>query len=268
VIWVYTRMRSCGLTLVRTGWKPIHMYLPLPKPRIETWSATRRTKLSLLGTIGLGLSDFNNNKPKEKVVFFLLTVFFFFFSICPGCGIWSGESGAGKTEAAKKVMGFKQLLEKKIFFLFNPTIELNQPFRSFWQIMQYIASVSGGGHSSQIQEIKAMVLATNPLLESFGCAKTLRNNNSSRHVTPFSLSNLHITTSTNNSILPWLFHRESTLRFNSTGKENPLVPLLPITSWKRCSATYSYYQKSKLNACLIAVFNFKGSSCLSDQEWT
>jgi myosin-1 len=49
------------------------------------------------------------------------------------------------------------------------------------QIMQYIATVSGGA-SSAIQEIKDMVLATNPLLESFGCAKTLRNNNSSRHV--------------------------------------------------------------------------------------
>lgn len=61
----------------------------------------------------------------------------------------SGESGAGKTEAAKR-------------------------------IMQYIANVSGGA-SSQIQEVKDMVLATNPLLESFGCAKTLRNNNSSRH---------------------------------------------------------------------------------------
>lgn len=48
------------------------------------------------------------------------------------------------------------------------------------QIMQYIAAVSGGA-SSSIQEIKDMVLATNPLLESFGCAKTLRNNNSSRH---------------------------------------------------------------------------------------
>ncbi|KAL4070693.1 myosin class I heavy chain [Scleroderma citrinum] len=65
------------------------------------------------------------------------------------CVIISGESGAGKTEAAKR-------------------------------IMQYIAAVSGG-QDSNIQEIKDMVLATNPLLESFGCAKTLRNNNSSRH---------------------------------------------------------------------------------------
>ncbi|KAF9990905.1 class II myosin [Mortierella antarctica] len=65
------------------------------------------------------------------------------------CIIISGESGAGKTEAAKR-------------------------------IMQYIATVSGG-ESSQIKEIKDMVLATNPLLESFGCAKTLKNNNSSRH---------------------------------------------------------------------------------------
>lgn len=65
------------------------------------------------------------------------------------CVIITGESGAGKTEAAKR-------------------------------IMQYIAEVSGG-QDSGIQEIKDMVLATNPLLESFGCAKTLRNNNSSRH---------------------------------------------------------------------------------------
>jgi myosin-1 len=64
------------------------------------------------------------------------------------CVIISGESGAGKTEAAKR-------------------------------IMQYIANVSGGSNSS-IQQTKDMVLATNPLLESFGNAKTLRNNNSSR----------------------------------------------------------------------------------------
>ncbi|KAE9368646.1 myosin-5 [Stipitochalara longipes BDJ] len=64
------------------------------------------------------------------------------------CVIISGESGAGKTEAAKR-------------------------------IMQYVANVSEGSNSS-IQETKDMVLATNPLLESFGNAKTLRNNNSSR----------------------------------------------------------------------------------------
>lgn len=71
------------------------------------------------------------------------------------CVIISGESGAGKTEAAK-------------------------------QIMQYIANVSvddqiSTGGDGDISKIKDMVLATNPLLESFGCAKTLRNNNSSRH---------------------------------------------------------------------------------------
>ncbi|KIR59675.1 myosin-1 [Cryptococcus bacillisporus CA1873] len=66
------------------------------------------------------------------------------------CVIISGESGAGKTEAAKR-------------------------------IMQYIAAVSGGAEGSGIEGIKEMVLATNPLLESFGCAKTLRNDNSSRH---------------------------------------------------------------------------------------
>ena len=64
--------------------------------------------------------------------------------------IISGESGAGKTEAAKR-------------------------------IMQYIASVSGSSENESIGKIKDMVLATNPLLESFGCAKTLRNNNSYRH---------------------------------------------------------------------------------------
>ena len=58
------------------------------------------------------------------------------------CVIISGESGAGKTEAAK-------------------------------QIMQYIANVSVDQDNVEISKIKDMVLATNPLLESFGCAKTL-----------------------------------------------------------------------------------------------
>ncbi len=78
------------------------------------------------------------------------------------CVIISGESGAGKTEAAKR-------------------------------IMQYIAAVSqseaeGAGKGGGIEGIREMVLATNPLLESFGCAKTLRNDNSSRHVSDWGWS--------------------------------------------------------------------------------
>ena len=63
------------------------------------------------------------------------------------CVIISGESGAGKTEAAKR-------------------------------FMEFIAQRSGASEDSDA--IKQKILATNPLLESFGNAKTLRNNNSSR----------------------------------------------------------------------------------------
>ena len=69
------------------------------------------------------------------------------------CVIISGESGAGKTEASK-------------------------------QIQNYVANVSGkgpgGGESNGVEKMKKVFLESNPLLESFGNAKTLRNNNSSR----------------------------------------------------------------------------------------
>ena len=66
------------------------------------------------------------------------------------CVIISGESGAGKTEAAK-------------------------------QVMAYIASVSAGRKADVVvTRINRIVSRSNPLLESFGNAMTLRNNNSSR----------------------------------------------------------------------------------------
>ncbi|XP_011302675.1 unconventional myosin-If [Fopius arisanus] len=63
------------------------------------------------------------------------------------CVIISGESGAGKTVAAK-------------------------------YIMAYVSRVSGGGE--RVQRVKDIILESNPLLEAFGNAKTIRNNNSSR----------------------------------------------------------------------------------------
>ena len=63
------------------------------------------------------------------------------------CVIISGESGAGKTEASK-------------------------------QIQTYIAAVCGGGED--VDKLKTTFLESNPVLEAFGNAKTIRNNNSSR----------------------------------------------------------------------------------------
>ena len=64
------------------------------------------------------------------------------------CILITGESGSGKTEASKKVM-------------------------------EYIAEIADGGGDTA-NKIKEIILQSNPLLEAFGNAKTVRNNNSSR----------------------------------------------------------------------------------------
>jgi myosin-1 len=76
------------------------------------------------------------------------------------CVIISGESGAGKTVSAK-------------------------------HIMNYVSKVSGGNQSSRVQDIKNIIMQSNPLLEAFGNAKTLRNNNSSRFVSEIKSFNIN-----------------------------------------------------------------------------
>ncbi|XP_075757940.1 LOW QUALITY PROTEIN: unconventional myosin-Ia [Pelodiscus sinensis] len=63
------------------------------------------------------------------------------------CVLITGESGAGKTEASK-------------------------------QVMSYVAAVCGKGE--QVNQVKEQLLKSNPVLEAFGNAKTIRNDNSSR----------------------------------------------------------------------------------------
>jgi myosin-1 len=67
--------------------------------------------------------------------------------------IVSGESGAGKTEACKLVMNF---------------------------LSDCCSSGSSSASGRLVETLMKKIISTNPVLEAFGNAKTLRNNNSSR----------------------------------------------------------------------------------------
>jgi myosin-5 len=77
--------------------------------------------------------------------------------------IVSGESGAGKTETCKAVMKF--LLAVR-----------GGEQQQGWQGEQG-GSATSGAHSGSLDQ---QIMETNPILEAFGNAKTLRNSNSSR----------------------------------------------------------------------------------------
>ncbi|TGZ81077.1 putative class V myosin [Ascodesmis nigricans] len=70
----------------------------------------------------------------------------------------SGESGAGKTVSAKYIMRYFATVE-----------DPNRPGRR-----------KKGGIGGQMSETEEQILATNPIMEAFGNAKTTRNDNSSR----------------------------------------------------------------------------------------
>lgn len=70
----------------------------------------------------------------------------------------SGESGAGKTVSAKYIMRYFASVEEEL--------ELDNKV--------------GTEHKSDMSDVENQILATNPIMEAFGNAKTTRNDNSSR----------------------------------------------------------------------------------------
>ncbi|KAJ2658438.1 Myosin type-2 heavy chain 1 [Coemansia sp. RSA 1200] len=75
--------------------------------------------------------------------------------------IVSGESGAGKTMSAKYIMRYFAAAHDDT-------------------ALAAAAAKVGGGEASGMSHVEEQILATNPVLEAFGNAKTTRNDNSSR----------------------------------------------------------------------------------------
>lgn len=81
------------------------------------------------------------------------------------CVLISGESGAGKTEAAKKVMEYVSKMSSDSS---QYAVDKNNKENRYSRLTRTVA------------EIKDSLLKSNPVLEAFGNAKTIRNDNSSR----------------------------------------------------------------------------------------
>ncbi|ODQ64492.1 hypothetical protein NADFUDRAFT_52130 [Nadsonia fulvescens var. elongata DSM 6958] len=78
--------------------------------------------------------------------------------------IVSGESGAGKTVSAKYIMRY------------FATVEVPDQNSS----ISYNDSNAHSSHTEKLSKTEEQILATNPIMEAFGNAKTTRNDNSSR----------------------------------------------------------------------------------------
>ncbi len=100
---------------------------------------------------------------------------------CSQSIIISGESGAGKTEATKVIMSY---LARITVIDASVRAHRSVPNSPAGKISpdSSVASfaASSASHHDYLGELEQKVLNTNPILESFGNARTLRNDNSSR----------------------------------------------------------------------------------------
>ena len=100
----------------------------------------------------------------------------------PQCVLVSGESGAGKTEAAKRVL---QYITSTMVNGKGGGNKGKKPASSSSLLSLAVSKNGAGGKATAGAVIKDRLLEATIPLEAFGNAKTLRNNNSSRFGTVF-----------------------------------------------------------------------------------
>ncbi len=127
----------------------------------------------------------------------------------------SGESGAGKTENTKKVIG-------------------------------YFAMVGATGKAMEGKaSLEDQVIQTNPILEAFGNAKTVRNDNSSRFVSGRALTVTRIRFEPNGAVM-----------FAGKVHQDPLQPDRKVI-WSRHGG-----MKKMQTSAALAVLTFLISACV------
>ena len=86
----------------------------------------------------------------------------------------SGESGAGKTENTKKVIGY-----------FAMVAQMQAAAAEGMSVEDYSAQQAAQQGEEKKVSLEEQIVMTNPPLEAWGNAKTVRNNNSSRFVSNY-----------------------------------------------------------------------------------
>jgi len=86
-----------------------------------------------------------------------------------------GESGAGKTENTKKVIQYLAAIAA------DP-LPTSSSFDLLARQAQADTILSGSAKEKRLGQLERQILEANPILEAFGNAQTVKNNNSSRFV--------------------------------------------------------------------------------------